>query len=285
MAVEKEKHGGTILIRKASGEEQPFSKEKLERSLLNAGAESDYIRKIVDDIEKWIYPGVTTKKIYSRAFSLLRRERTASSSRYRLKQAIFELGPTGYPFEVLIGELFRAKGFSCETGIIVNGRCVTHEMDVIATADGIQHLIECKFHKDQGKQVSVQVPLYVRSRVDDIVDHRSTLDEYKGYKFKAWVVTNTYFSADSIHYGLCRGLKLLAWDFPRTEGLKSMLDRYKIYPVTILHRLTVKEKQHLLDMGMVTCRQLFDNLSVLEELGLSRPKNDAIKKELGEIFY
>ena len=275
--------GRQIMVRKASGEEQPFSREKLEQSLSNAGADSKSVSKIVANIEKWIYPGVTTKKIYARAFSLLRRERSSSSNRYRLKQAIFDLGPTGYPFEVLIGELFKKQGYLTEVGIVVNGRCVTHEMDVIATNDSLQHLVECKYHKDQGKQVSVQIPLYVRSRVDDIVDHRRTLKEFEGLKFKGWVVTNTYFTPDSIHYGLCRGLKLLAWDFPRTEGLKSLFDRYHLYPITILHRLTVKEKQKLLDQGIVTCEQLLNQKDKLEELELSQPKLTAVLKELDEI--
>ncbi len=65
-----------ILIKKASGDIEPFSSDKLKYSLLNAGAKSETITKIVTDIEKWIYPGITTRKIYTRAFSLLRKEKT-----------------------------------------------------------------------------------------------------------------------------------------------------------------------------------------------------------------
>ena len=170
-----------ILVKKASGDEEPFVADKLERSLLNAGAKNETILKIIADIEDWIYPGVPTKKIYSRAFSILRRERTAAAIRYKLKQAILELGPTGYPFETLIGQLFEKKGCVTEVGVVVDGNCITHEMDVIATHDSSQHLVECKYHKDQGKQVSIQVPLYVRSRVDDIIHKRQELPEYHGF--------------------------------------------------------------------------------------------------------
>ncbi len=272
-----------ILIKKASGEEEPFSTDKLERSLLNAGARRETVSEIVADIENWIYPGITTKKIYARAFSMLHKERTSSSLRYRLKQAIYELGPTGYPFEILIGKLFRHLGYQTEVGVVVDGKCVTHEMDVIATLDHVQHLVECKYHKDQGKQVSVQVPLYVRSRVDDIVAKRQSMAEYQGYSFKGWVVTNTRFSDDSTQYGVCSGLNLLAWSYPEGDGLKENIEKFKLYPITILRRLTAKEKQILLDQGIVTCMQALENPDSINNLNLSAPKYKALMNELKDI--
>ncbi len=278
--MDNSKNSNVILIRKASGDEEPFSTTKLERSLVNAGAQEDTVLKIVADIENWIYPGVSTKKIYTRAFSMLRCEKTISSLRYRLKQAILELGPSGYPFEDLIGQLFKYKGFHTEVGVVVNGQCVTHEMDVIATQNHTQHLVECKYHKEQGKQVSVQVPLYVRSRVNDIIAKRQNMPEYKGYSFKGWVVTNTRFSSDSINYGTCSGLNLLAWDFPAGNGLKDLLERYKIYPITVLRNLSMKEKQHLLNQGIVTCAQLLEKPESLSFFELSKNKHNRLMKEL-----
>jgi hypothetical protein len=272
-----------ILVKKASGEEEPFATEKLERSLLNAGAKADIIQKIVGDIECWIQPGVTTKKIYTRAFSLLRQDKTTSSLRYRLKQAILELGPTGYPFEILIGKLFQQTGFGAEVGVVVEGKCITHEMDVIATKGSIQHLAECKYHKDQGKQVSIQVPLYVRSRVDDIISKRQKMREYQDFSFTGWVITNTRFSSDSIQYSKCSGLKLLGWNYPPGEGLKEKIEKYKLYPITLLRNLTNKEKQHLLNEDIVICTQLLAHPQALSVLDLSKAKHDKLMKELNDI--
>ena len=272
-----------ILVKKASGEEEPFATEKLERSLLNAGAKADIIQKIVGVIERWIQPGVTTKKIYTRAFSLLRQDKTTSSLRYRLKQAILELGPTGYPFEILIGKLFQQTGFGAEVGVVVEGKCITHEMDVIATKSSIQHLAECKYHKDQGKQVSIQVPLYVRSRVDDIISKRQKMREYQDFSFTGWVITNTRFSSDSIQYSKCSGLKLLGWNYPPGEGLKEKIEKYKLYPITLLRNLTNKEKQHLLKEDIVICTQLFAHPQALSVLDLSKAKHDKLMKELNDI--
>jgi len=279
------KNKKVILIKKASGDEEPFSSEKLERSLLNAGAKNETVLKIVADIKAWIQPGTSTKKIYSRAFSILGREKTNSSLRYRLKQAILELGPTGYPFEILIGKLFQHMGFSTEVGIVVDGKCVTHEMDVVATHNLVQHLVECKYHVDQGKQVSVQVPLYVRSRVNDIVDKRQGMLEYQNFSFKGWVITNTRFSPDSIKFGVCSGLNLLAWNYPEGSGLKENIEKFKIYPITVLRNLTTKEKQYLLNQGIVTCSQLLQNSDSLISLELTKTKHNILMKELNDICW
>jgi len=277
------KNNKVILIKKASGDEEPFSTAKLERSLLNAGAKYETILKIISDIENWIYPGITTRKIYARAFKILRNEKTTSSVKYSLKQAILELGPSGHPFEILIGKLFQNMGFRAEVGVVLVGECISHEMDVIATKDSIQHLVECKYHKDQGKQVGIQVPLYVRSRVDDIISKRNGMLEYQNYSFTGWVITNTRFSIDSVKYSICSGLKLLAWDYPAGNGLKENIEKFKIYPITVLKNLTIKEKQYLLNEGIVTCSQLLEKLDSLINLEISKTKYNYLMKELNSI--
>lgn len=273
----------TIIIKKASGDEEPFSSEKLERSLINAGAKSETIESIIEDINTWIFNGVTTKQIYRKAFSMLRRKQKSAGNRYKLKQAILEIGPTGYPFETLIGEVFKKQGYSTEVGIVVEGGCITHEMDVIATRGKDQHLVECKYHKDQGKQVSIQVPLYVKSRVEDIAQTRRKLPAFADFYFHTWVVTNTRFSSDSIDYSRCNGLNLLAWDYPAGKGLKDMIEKYSLYPLTILHNLTMKEKHALMEQGIVTCTQLSAKPESLEALNLTQRKYNAVKRELEDI--
>ena len=273
-----------ILVKKASGEEEHFDPQKLEISLKNAGAGAELIENIITDISEWIYTGVTTKKIYSRAFQLLKRIRNVTSIRYKLKQAMFEMGPTGYPFEHFIGEVFKKQGYQVAVGQVLEGRCVTHEMDVIATKDHNQHLIECKFRQDQGKITSVQTPLYVRSRVDDIVSKYRELKRFEGYSFTGWVVTNTRFSGDSVSFGECSGLRLLGWDYPEREGLKDIIERERLYPLTALNSITKREKQQLLEKGIVTCEQLFDNPSILDSIEYSQKKSTAIIKELNDIL-
>ncbi|MDO8929936.1 MAG: restriction endonuclease [Bacteroidota bacterium] len=277
------KPGSNILVRKASGVEEPFEKYKLERSLRNAGADDGLVQEIAKNIEEWITSGLTTKKIYSRAFSLLRRKEIGVAIRYKLKQAIMELGPSGYPFEDFIGHLFDKQGYEVKVGQILEGHCVTHEMDVIATENKIQHLVECKYSSDQGKQISVQVPLYVRSRINDIIKKREESPEYAGFSFSGWVVTNTRFSADALQYGKCSELHLLGWDYPYGNGLKDLIERLKIYPITILSQLTKDEKQTLLNRGIVICPQIFNKPEIIDSLQLSKTKYNALEKEINDL--
>lgn len=284
MTTEEKQHSREIFVIKANGEQEPFHLSKLESSLHNAGTDEAAIREIITDITEWIYPGVSTRKIYSRAFHLLKRIKGVAAIRYRLKQAMYDLGPTGYPFEHFIGRIFELRGYRVLTGQVMKGRCVTHEMDVIATNDHEQHLVECKYSQDPGRHIPVQTPLYVKSRIDDIIEKYKEDNLYNGYRFTGWVVTNTRFSGDSISYGECAGLRLMGWDYPAGNSLRDIIERKRIYPITVLTKLTNREKQQLLEKGIVTCSGLLDNLDVLDSIHFPRNKSTALLKELLDII-
>jgi len=279
-----EKESQTILITKASGEQEPFRVDKLKESMRKAGAAEEIIEQVADDIGKWIFDGIPTRKIYARAFSLLRKKRRPVASRYKLKQAIMELGPTGHPFEHLIARVIETQGYAVEVGRIIRGRCVSHEVDVVATRDHHQLFVECKYGQSAEKTVNVQVPLYVRSRVDDIIRKRTESPEYEGYSFSGGVATNTRFTTDAIDYGTCSDLILLSWDYPPGNGIRDIIDRERIYPITVLHRLTRAQKQDLLDRGIVICRQILAHPEALDRLNLSRDAHAALMRELNDII-
>jgi len=268
------------IIKKASGETEPFSEEKLQASLRKTGASDDTIASVVNDVKSWLQDGTTTRKIYARAFSLLRKKRGGVAARYKLKKAIIELGPSGFPFEHFVGQIFKELGFEVETGLVIQGNCVQHEVDVVATGNGEQHLMECKFHNSQGKFSSVQVPLYIRSRMDDIIQKRKTMQEYNGLSFEGWVVTNTRFTSDALQFGKCSGLKLLSWDYPKNNSLKDLIERERIFPVTTLANLTRKQKNALSQKGIVLCRQLLQHPEELDQLGLTHLKRKKLMEEL-----
>lgn len=282
--MKKEEKNNQITIKKASGEEELFKVEKLKESMRKAGAEEKVIEQVADDIGSWIYDGVSTQKIYARAFSILRKKKKFVASRYKLKKAIMELGPTGYPFEHLIGKVMELKGYAVEVGKTINGQCVSHEVDVVATKGKKQYFVECKYGQSPGKTVNVQVPLYIRSRVDDIVNKRKGSGDFEGYEFGGWVVTNTRFTSDAIDYGKCSGLNLLSWDYPAGKGLKDIIDQEKIYPVTVLHNLTKNQKQNLMERDIVICRQIMEKQEVLDEFQLSKNQFRNLMEELEEFL-
>ncbi len=269
-------------IKKASGEKEPFNPQKLITSLRNAGATQHDAEEIAANISNWLTDGITTKRIYARAYQLLRKRNKGHATRYNLKQALIQLGNTGYPFESLIGEIFRRQGYKTEVGVMAEGRCITHEMDVIATKGRRQIIMECKYAQSQGKHVGIQVPLYVKSRVDDIIEKRKQLQEFSQYRFTACVVTNTRFSDDSIQYARCAGVKLLAWDYPAGNGLKELLEKHRILPLTIIKNLTKKEKAELMKRGIVTFSQLRKQIKALESFNIPRRRHRELLKEVNE---
>lgn len=263
---------------KGNGETTFFDINKLKQALQNAGAKSSEQERIAKLVEGKIYNGITTKKIYQIAFDLLKRESYKIAGRYRLKNAIMELGPTGFPFEIFVGKIFETMGYEVETGVFVQGKCIQHEVDVVARKPGEMIMIECKFHTDNRTKSSVQVPLYIQSRYLDVKAAWET--KYgKDIKYRGGVVTNTRFSEDAENYGKCAGLLVISWDYPSEFSLKNMIDKSGLHPITSLLSLTKKEKQYLIEKGIVLCSQLNENKHVLQEL---RKTEFQIKKVIRE---
>lgn len=269
-----------IMIKKASGKMEAFNLGKLKASLERAGAGVDSIDIIIQDIESWVQDGVSTRELYDRAFKTLKRISTSGALLYRLKQAIISMGPSGFPFEHFIGELFKRQGYRVEVGVVVEGASVSHEMDVIATKANEQILAECKYSVKQGHSVSIQVPLYVNSRVIDIVEKLHEDSRNQDTKYSAWIVTNGRFSPDSVKYSKCKGINLLGWDYPAGNALKDLIERQKMYPITILGSITVNEKKELMRRGIVTCDLLHDQVDQWEDLGLNKRKQASVLREL-----
>ncbi|MFT4738661.1 MAG: hypothetical protein ACI8QD_002197 [Cyclobacteriaceae bacterium] len=247
-----------VTIKKYSGEEVIFSEDKLKSSLQKAGANQHTIDLVSKQITDHLFPGISTKQIYQKAHKLLKKISSKNASRYKLKQAILELGPTGYPFEWLIGDLFKKQGYDTEVGVVTPGHCVNHEVDVIADNGKERHMVECKFHNRLGYKSDVKIPLYIQSRFLDVKSEWTKIPAHSEKKMTGWVVTNARFTTDALDYGKCVGLKLLAWDYPINEGLKSLVELHHIQPITTLSSLTKLDREKLLKEGIVLCSDLCD---------------------------
>lgn len=258
-----------------AGERVRFSLEKLRGSLWRSGADKDTIKQIIGVVRDELYQGISTKEIYNRAFALLKKRKSIFASKYKLKNAIYELGPTGFPFERFIAALLEYSGYEVQVGVMKNGKCVTHEVDVIARKNGEYIIAECKFHSDEARKCDVKIPLYINSRYRDIVNYQKVDAPTAG-----WVVTNTRFTKDAIEYGTCSGLYLLSWDYPEGDSLKDRIDRLGLYPITVSTLLTQREKQFLLSRDVVLCRQLCEDNFYLDHLGISDSRKEKILTEV-----
>ena len=272
-----------IDIVKSSGKKVKFSLHKLSKSLKRTGADEDTVNKILDKVRDELYQGISTKEIYNRAFVLLKKKNSYLASKYKLKKAIYELGPTGFPFEYFISAVLKNSGYITEVGKILQGKCVSHEVDVIAHKNNETTIIECKFHSQQGYNCNVKVPLYINSRYQDIKTHWDTNKKNNTILTPGWVVTNTRFTEDAIKFGKCIGLYLLSWDYPENDGLKDRIDRLGLYPITTSTLLTNREKQFLLSREIVLCRDLIGDVFFLDHLGISESRKKRILEELEQL--
>ncbi|VXA96379.1 ATP cone domain-containing protein [Maribacter litoralis] len=272
----------SIDIIKSSGQKMKFSLDKLRNSLKHSGANHELIEEIVSKVYDELFEGITSNEIYNRAYSLLKQNKSVFASKYKLKKAIYEFGPTGFPFERFIAAILQYSGYEVDVDIILNGACVTHEIDVIAEKNGSATLIECKFHNEEGRNCNVKIPLYIHSRYNDVKVHWITNKNNKPLN-EGWVVTNTRFTEDALTYGKCADLYLLSWDFPKDDGLKDRIDRLGLYPITVSSLLSKREKQFLLSRNVVLCRQLVKDKFYLDHLGISTERKSKILDEISQL--
>jgi len=274
-----------IYINKSNGETELFSFEKLKRSLKSSGANKDVIEAIILGIQPDIYDGMSSNEIYKKAFALLKKHNKICASRYSLKRALFDLGPTGYPFERLIAALLREKGYKTQVSTILEGTCVTHEIDVLAEKDGNAYAIECKFHSDAKGSSNVKVPLYINSRFLDIQQQWNTNSNNKTHLKQGWLVTNTRFTQDALNYGKCIGLTLLSWDYPKNNGLKANIDSMALYPVTTLTTLTKKEKHQLIEKDVILVKELLNASKTMKNIGLTDIRIHQVLEEVKNLCH
>lgn len=269
----------TISIIKMSGEKAFFDPSKLRLSLERSGANDVVINRIIEAIQMSLYDGISTKEIYKTAFAMLRKSSRPTAARYKLKKAIYELGPSGFPFEKFVAAILKFEGFQTETNIIVKGQCVNHEVDVVAKKEEKHFMVECKFHSDQGRFCNVKVPLYIHSRFKDI---ESNWKKHPGHDTKfhqGWIFTNTRFTTDAVAYGNCSGLILIGWDHPKKGSLKERIDISGLHPITCLTTLTNQEKKKLLEKEIVMCMDLCNHPELLKSVGISDQRRKNILDE------
>ena len=272
-------------IIKASGEREPFSSDKLRYSLELAGASPFSIEKVIGYITKEIKDGTETSLIYRHAFNILRKFERPAAARYSLKKAIMELGPSGHPFEKLVGKLLLADGFSVEVGKIVQGACVSHEIDVVAQKDNRHIMVECKFHNQQGIKSDVKIALYVQARFEDVQRAWQRQQGHAQKFHEAWLVTNTKLTSEAIQYAQCVSIKAIGWHYPAQESLEARIDRAGIHPITCLTTLSRFQKQQLLAGGIVICKEILEDENILRFIGLPKLKASGVIDEIKQFCH
>ena len=246
-------------VTKASGKKEKFDSNKILRTCLRAGATQDLAINIIRKVESKIYNGISTKRILRLVLKILSQKQLSISLRYNLKQAMLDLGPSGFIFEKFITRLFQEYGWDAWRPPILKGFCIDHEVDVIAKRQSETRMIECKYHNMPGIRSREKDVLYVWSRFLDLKDN--------GHKFDiAQLICNTKFSDEVIKYARCKGMKLLGWRYPVHQGLEELIGEKHFYPITILGSLNRSLRDKLFANNIILCKDIIkEKKEILQE--------------------
>ena len=270
-------------IVKHSGAIVDFNPEKLKNSLLKSGADKNVVEDILQAIKTQIYEGISTKQIYKMAFALLKKKANFHAARYNLREAIRLLGPAGFFFEKYIARLFDSEHYETMTNLTLQGKCVTHEIDVLIRKNNQIAMVECKYHVGRDAASDVKVPMYILSRFNDLQERQHAVFDRKNKISKCWIITNNRFTADAVTFAKCSGLNLLSWDYPSPNNLKTKIDNSYLYPVTCLTTLSLSEKDKLLILDVILVKELINNSDSLIKIGLSTNRVKNVLKEASDL--
>lgn len=265
-----------LQIIKSDGKKELFNEQKLILSLVLAGASRSVAESVLKEVRAVITPGMSTHDIYRVARSILHDSQRHIVARYSLRRAVAALGPTGFPFEKFVSEIFRARGFEVMTDQMITGGCTTHEVDIVAYNDTELIMTEVKFHNEVGIKSDLKVALYVKARIDDLKAVTHSIAGKDRVCTDGWLVTNTKFTQNAIAYALCEHLTLIGWNYPTKNSLEDLIVGHKLFPITCLASLQKTHTDALLKDGIVLISHLKKELQLLDGLVDSTTKQHVI---------
>ncbi len=266
-----------MVVIKASGEKEQFSEEKLRLSIQRAGIPGNFSDEVINHVRTKLYENIPTYEIYKHIAEFLSNSpHPYTKTKYSLKQAIMDLGPTGYPFEDYVSEILKLDGYETMVRQTLYGKCISHEIDIVAQKDNVKSMMECKFHNMPGTKSQVHVSLYTKARFDDVKEKNNLND--------VWLVTNTKITPDALNYAICANMKVISWDYPEKGSLRDLVEKHKLHPITMLTSVSSAQKQALAENHVVLAKDVCTNPSSLDILGLPEEKKKSIVSECQFVY-
>jgi hypothetical protein len=261
---------------KADGTKQLFEKEKIVRTCLRMGASQEVAEAVAEKIERKAHEGIKSKQILNMIFRHLARYHEEVRSHIDLRRALGLMRPKP-DFEQFVQILLREHGYEVTPNLIVRGKCVEHEIDVIAKKDGKTYAVEVKHHFNHHSLTGLDVSRIARAIFEDVTEgfelglNSTNLD-------KAVVICNTKYSDHAKRYGECRGIEQIGWNYPAQHGLEQMIEEKKLYPITYLKSLDANLGRKLAGEGIILLKQLitYEPEALSRRLRTSKGRVDAL---------
>jgi hypothetical protein len=263
----------TVFVTKADGSRQIFNKEKVVQTCLRMGASPQAAREVAEKVERRLYDGIPTRAVLKMILRFMRSQQPGVGHLYDLKLGLSLMSPRP-EFELFVQVLLAHQGFQVEANQILKGRCVEHEVDALATKDGITYFVEAKHHFSYHALTGLDESRIARAVLEDVSENYTS----GGLRVdRAMIITNTRYSTHAAQYGRCKNILQVGWSSPENFGLQKMIEDKKLYPLSCLKSLKSDMRSRLVNSGFVLIKQLLeqDSWALARRAGL---QHEALKE-------
>lgn len=245
-----------VNIRKWDGNLEPFDRGKVIRTCHRLKLSNYDAEEVADQIEKRLFEGIESKKIIDMIFEFGKRHRSRLGHMVDLREAMAMMRPKP-DFEQFVALLLEYDGYKTATNQILMGKCVDHEIDVVATRGDDTIYVEVKHHTQFHTFTGMDVFLQMNSTFEDLKEGYLA-GNHKFNFTRCMVVLNTRISEHARRYAECRGIGAMGWGVPERAGIETHIHDKELYPVTIFKGVEPGVFAKLGDSGIFTIRQIAD---------------------------
>ena len=241
-------------VTKANGTRQPFDKNKIISTCIRMGASRRAAESIAETVETRVYEGIETRKI----LTIIRRQLCKYVPSIRchidLRRALSLMKPKP-DFERFVRLLLKEQCYEVTPTRIIKGKCVEHEVDAIASKDGKTFIVEVKHHSNYHTPTGLDVGRIARAVFEDVTEGFAA--GMNSLKIDGTIIVcNTKLSEHAKAYAECRGILHFGWKSPPDQGLRTIIERKKLYPLTFLKDLNVGTRRKFETAGIILLREL-----------------------------
>ena len=217
-----------LYVRKKDGRIEPFTRSKIISTCIRAGGTYDVCCTITKEIERKFGGIIDSGYLLSYVRNRLKELGLYEAYiRYPLKEALYSL--EGKEFEWYVARLLALEGYRVtkKDSLTIQGKCIEHEIDVLAERDRTTYIVECKHHMD----------LQILTDLTAVMKHYARFLDIK-HRFRKpvpMVITNTKFTPHAIRYSRCVGMILIGWNVPYSRGINAIIEKHKAYPLTLFN--------------------------------------------------
>ncbi|MGA2385743.1 MAG: restriction endonuclease [Candidatus Bathyarchaeia archaeon] len=266
-----------VSVTKADGSKQLFDREKIVQTCLRMGANIQVAEQVAGRVERRLYEGMATRVILSLVFQFLREYKPGVRHLFDLRRGISLMEPKP-EFERFVRVLLAHSGFEVTPNQVLRGKCGEHEVDGVAKKDGVTYFVEVKHHSSYHALTGLDESRIAQAVLEDAADGFAIgVNDLK--IDRAMIVTNTRYSEHAIQYGRCKNILQIGWSSPQYLGLRDMIEKGRLYPLSCLRGVNHEARMRLVNSGMMLIKELLN-----QDPGALAVKTGLPREIVGEIM-